>query len=222
MRFDVLCERAAAADRARLARRLDRLRGPTAGRGTGTALAVSAPTGQICTVLPEKYDENGSSGYVITSVVPPRSPKSISGSPAISAAKRVQRPHWMQRSRSRSTRSLIGIGFSKWRFSSTKRDSPGPNASVWSWSGHSPPRSHTGQSSGWLMSRNSSTPSCALFTFVALRVDDHAVGDRASRTRSAARACPRPRPGTCGTCRPASCARASRSVGCRCRAPARP
>ena len=26
------------------------------------ALAVSAPTGQICTVLPEKYDENGSSG----------------------------------------------------------------------------------------------------------------------------------------------------------------
>ena len=56
----------------------------------------------------------------------------------------------------------IGIGFSQCRFSSTKRDSPGPNASVWSCSGHSPPRSHTGQSSGWLMSRNSSTPSCDL------------------------------------------------------------
>ena len=114
----------------------------------------------------------------MTSVSPPRSPKSMSGSPAISSANRVQRPHWMQRSRSRSTRSLIGIGFSKWRFSSTKRDSPGPNASVWSCSGHSPPRSHTGQSSGWLMSRNSSTPSCAVFTFGRLRVHDHAVGDR--------------------------------------------
>ena len=100
----------------------------------------------------------------MTWVSAPRSPKSMSGSPAISAAKRVQRPHWMQRSRSRSTRSLIGTGFSKWRFSSTKRDSPGPNARVWSCSGHSPPRSHTGQSSGWLISRNSSTPSCTAFT----------------------------------------------------------
>ena len=44
------------------------------------------------------------------------------------------------------------------------RDSPGPNASVWSWSGHSPPRSHTGQSSGWFTSRNSSTPSWIFFT----------------------------------------------------------
>ncbi len=70
----------------------------------------------------------------------------------------------MQRSRSSSTSSLSGIGFSKWRFSSTKRDSPGPNASVWSCSGHSPPRSHTGQSSGWFTSRNSSTPSWIFFT----------------------------------------------------------
>ena len=31
-------------------------------------VAVSAPTGQICTVLPEKYDVNGSSGKVMTSV----------------------------------------------------------------------------------------------------------------------------------------------------------
>ena len=35
--------------------------------------AVSAPTGQIWTVLPEKYDENGSSGKVLTSVWLPRS-----------------------------------------------------------------------------------------------------------------------------------------------------
>ncbi len=31
-------------------------------------VAVSAPTGQIWTVLPEKYDVNGSAGLVMTSV----------------------------------------------------------------------------------------------------------------------------------------------------------
>src|SRR6266567_2429672 len=41
-----------------------------------------------------------------------------------------------------------------------KRVSPGPFAIVWSCSGHSPPLSHMGQSSGWLISRNSSVPSC--------------------------------------------------------------
>ena len=55
----------------------------------------------------------------------------------------------------------MATGLAKWRFSSTKRVSPGPYAMVWSWRGHSPPLSHTGQSSGWLMSRNSSTPSWA-------------------------------------------------------------
>ena len=35
-------------------------------------LAVSAPTGQICTVLPLKYDETGSSGNVSTWVLLPR------------------------------------------------------------------------------------------------------------------------------------------------------
>ena len=96
----------------------------TCSRSHGRALnrygvAVSAPTGQICTVLPEKYDENGSSGNVMIWVSLPRCVKLISGSPATSSAKRVQRSHRMQRSRSSSTRSLIGIGFSKWRFSST-------------------------------------------------------------------------------------------------------
>ena len=73
--------------------------------------AVSAPTGQICTVLPEKYDENGSPGKVSTWVSLPRSVKSMSGSPATSSAKRVQRSHRMQRSRSRCTRSEMGMGF---------------------------------------------------------------------------------------------------------------
>ena len=73
---------------------------------------MSAPTGQICTVLPEKYEANGSSGKVITWVLLPRWVKLMSGSPATSRAKRVQRSQRMQRSRSRNTRSLIGMGFS--------------------------------------------------------------------------------------------------------------
>ena len=56
------------------------------------------------------------------------------------------------------------MGFSQCRFSSTIRLSPGPKAKVWSWRGHSPPRSHTGQSRGWLIRRNSRTPSCAFLT----------------------------------------------------------
>ncbi len=127
-------------------------------------VAVSAPTGQICTVLPLKYDSKGSVGNVATSTRSPRPAKSICASPATSSAKRVQRAHWMHRSRSSRTRSEMAIGFSKWRFSSTKRLSPGPYARVWSCSGHSPPLSHTGQSSGWFARRNSSTPSCAFFT----------------------------------------------------------
>ena len=115
-------------------------------------------------MLPEKYESNGWSAKFSTCVWSLRSTKSINGSPAISSAKRVQRAHWMQRSRSSRISSLRRIGFSQWRFSSTKRDSPGPNASVWSWSGHSPPRSQTGQSSGWLMSKNSRTPSWIFFT----------------------------------------------------------
>ena len=116
-------------------------------------------------MLPLKFDVNGSPGKMLTSVRSDRPTKSIMASPATSSAKRVQREHWMHRSRSRSTRGLIGIGFSQWRFSSMKRLSPGPKAKVWSCSGHSPPLSHTGQSRGWLMSRNSSTPSWAFLTF---------------------------------------------------------
>src|SRR5215213_6016409 len=89
----------------------------TSSRSHGRALkrygvAVNAPTGQICTVLPEKYDENGSSGNVSTCVWLPRCVKLIRGSPATSSAKRVHRSHRMQRSRSSSTSELIGIGFS--------------------------------------------------------------------------------------------------------------
>src|SRR5918994_1197543 len=89
----------------------------------------------------------------------PRSNSSMNGSPAISLEKRVQRAQSTQRSRSSSTVSEILIGFSKRRLVSTKRVSPGPWARVWSWRGHSPPLSHMGQSSGWLISSSSRLPS---------------------------------------------------------------
>src|SRR5215218_6453076 len=89
----------------------------------------------------------------------PRSNSSMNGSPATSLEKRVQRAQSTQRSRSSSTVSEILIGFSKRRLVSTKRVSPGPLASVWSCRGHSPPLSHMGQSSGWLMSSSSRVPS---------------------------------------------------------------
>ena len=69
---------------------------------------------------------NGSSGNTLTSSWSARPMKSIWASPATSAANRVQRLHWMHRSRSSSTSSEMGTGFSKWRFSSTNRVSPGP------------------------------------------------------------------------------------------------
>ena len=45
---------------------------------------------------------------------------------------------------------------------------PGPCAYVWSCRGHSPARSQIGQSSGWLISRNSSMPSCASTAYVSI------------------------------------------------------
>ena len=55
-------------------------------------------------------------------------------------------------------------GLAKWRLGSMKRDRPPPQPKEMSCSGHSPPLSQTGQSSGWLMSRNSTTASCASAT----------------------------------------------------------
>ena len=55
-------------------------------------------------------------------------------------------------------------GLTKWRLGSMKREMPPPKPKVMSCSGHSPPLSHTGQSSGWLTSRNSTTDRCAVFT----------------------------------------------------------
>jgi hypothetical protein len=70
----------------------------------------------------------------------------------------------MQRSRSIATSGDSSSGFLKWRFGSMKRDRPAPQPNEMSWSGHSPPLSQTGQSSGWFTSRNSTTAFCACFT----------------------------------------------------------
>ena len=87
----------------------------------------------------------------------------MNGSPAICSEKRVQRWHSTQRSRSSSTCVEIGSGLGNVRFSSTNRESVRPVLIAWFCRGHSPPLSQMGQSSGWLMSRSSITPSCAFF-----------------------------------------------------------
>ena len=86
----------------------------------------------------------------------------MNGSPAICSEKRVQRWHSTQRSRSSSTSEEIAIGLAKVRFVSRKRDSARPLLIAWFCSGHSPPLSQIGQSSGWLISSSSMTPCCAL------------------------------------------------------------
>ena len=62
-----------------------------------------------------------------------------------------------------------GIGLSNVIFGKLMRVFPGPYRNVRSWSGHSPPLSQTGQSSGWFTRMNSSVASCpsAAFSDVA-------------------------------------------------------
>ncbi len=153
------------------------------------AAPVSAPTGQICTVLPEKYDANGrpasSSRARPTGRSPGASPaggaksstasskrpiccaaprfcRSMNASPAISWEKRVHRWHGSQRSRSSRIVVETAIGLGNVRFTSTNRLVARPLLIAWFCRGHSPPLSHTGQSSGWLMSSSSMIPCCAL------------------------------------------------------------
>ena len=86
----------------------------------------------------------------------------MNGSPAICSEKRVQRAQRTQRSRSSNTWLDSGMGFGKVTLTSLKRESPRPLDMAWFCSGHSPPLSQTGQSSGWLIRRNSIVPSWAL------------------------------------------------------------
>ena len=74
--------------------------------------AVSAPTGQICTVLPENGDRKSSPAAIETRSPAPRANSSMNRSPLISSQKRVQRAHRTQRSRSSLTSGDSAIGFS--------------------------------------------------------------------------------------------------------------
>src|ERR1700733_2313965 len=92
----------------------------------------------------------------------PRSCMSMKGSPAICSENRVHRAHRMQRSRSSRTCAEMLIGLANVRLTSVKRESARPLDIAWFCSGHSPPLSHIGQSSGWLISNSSITPCWAL------------------------------------------------------------
>ena len=86
----------------------------------------------------------------------------MNGSPAIWSENRVHRAHITHRSRSSRTCAEIAMGLGNVRLTSVNRECPWPLESAWFWSGHSPPLSQTGQSSGWLISRSSMTPRWAL------------------------------------------------------------
>ena len=79
-------------------------------------------------------------------------------SPAISSENRVQRWQSTHRSRSSSTWVEIGSGFGYSRLCSWNRESVRPVDIAWFCSGHSPPLSHIGQSSGWLMQQQLHDP----------------------------------------------------------------
>jgi len=85
----------------------------------------------------------------------------MSGSPAICSANLVHRAQETQRSRSSRTSLDSATGLANVRFFSMNLDSPRPLDMAWFCSGHSPPLSHMGQSSGWLIRRNSITPAWA-------------------------------------------------------------
>ena len=126
-------------------------------------LVVIAPTGQTSIRLPERIECTPCSLKVAISLPLPRLMVPICASPSTSAMKRLQRVHRMQRLRfsisvgPKSTSALTPSP-SKVRRGKSIRLSSLPNAYEKSCSGHSPPLSHTGQSSGWLIRRNSNTP----------------------------------------------------------------
>ena len=129
------------------------------------SLVVKAPTGHISVVFPEKYESKPGSEYVTICKERPRCSNPITASSAISSWKRTQRPHWMQRSRSRYISSPNGRCLKKCFFSSyRKRLLPEPYSMVRFCSGHSPPLSQTGQSNGCDVSRNSMISLRALTT----------------------------------------------------------
>ena len=124
---------------------------------------VRAPTGQRSLTLADSSDIRPRSRYVVISMSSPRPMAPSSSTPATSVMNRTQRVQWMQRVMwvlMRGPRYFSSTA----RLFSSKRVTPLPKAMAWSCRSHSPPWSQIGQSSGWLISRNSITPSRAFFT----------------------------------------------------------
>ena len=81
------------------------------GRATNRyGVDVSAPTGQICTVLPLNGERKSSPGAIETCSAAPRAKSSMKRSPEIWSQKRVHRAQSTQRSRSRFTSGESGSG----------------------------------------------------------------------------------------------------------------
>ena len=136
--------------------------GRTAAHGTGRTRRSARPPGRSARCCRRSRTGTAASSEVPICCCAPRSSRSMNGSPAICSEKRVQRWHSTQRSRSSSTLDEIATGFGNVRLISWKRDSARPLLIAWFCSGHSPPLSQIGQSSGWLISSSSITPCCAL------------------------------------------------------------
>ena len=125
-------------------------------------VAVSAPTGQICTVLPLKGERKSSPAAIDTrSPAPAREqlqePVAADLVAEPGAPRAEHAPLAVQVHRAATSGRAWGRPASPRGTASP----PGPNARAWSCSGHSPPRSQIGQSSGWFSSRNSRFASCA-------------------------------------------------------------
>src|ERR671912_1691946 len=116
-------------------------------------LVVIAPTGQTSIRLPDRIECTPCSLKVAISLPFPRLMVPICASPSTSAMNRLQRVHRMQRLRfsisvgPKSTSALTPSP-SNVRRGKSMRLSSLPKAYEKSCNGHSPPLSHTGQSSG--------------------------------------------------------------------------
>ncbi len=115
-------------------------------------------------MLPESSCSTARSTYVPISMNSPRPVVPSSWMPAMSWPNRTQRVQWMHRVMSVETSGPISLSFTT-RLRSLNRAASRPNPMARSCSSHSPPWSQMGQSSGWLMSRNSIVAFCAPMAF---------------------------------------------------------
>mmetsp|Transcript_29180 Transcript_29180/g.74461 ORF Transcript_29180/g.74461 Transcript_29180/m.74461 type:complete len:445 (+) Transcript_29180:1810-3144(+) len=126
-------------------------------------LDVSAPTGHRSITLPDSSLATSFSTYVPISLSRPRPVTPSSAVPATSDEKRTHLVQWMQRFMTVLTRGPRFLS-STARLVSVNLLLSLPKIMAWSCRSHSPPWSQMGQSRGWLISKNSITPSRAFLT----------------------------------------------------------